>query len=261
MRRETPPEDRSADGSGEAANQASKARPWKTALMLVVALVAVPLAVVLGAFLDRSAYVLGSIIVVVLSMVPFFASFERRRPQARELVTLAVMVALAVASRAAFAFVPSFKPMAGIVMVTGIALGASSGFLAGSLAAFVSNFIFGQGPWTPWQMLAFGLGGCLFGFLADRGVVPRGSWDMKTRILVSLAGGFYILLVGGPILDTSSLVWMVGSLSPESALAVYAAGAPFNAAHGLATFATIALVGNAILDRLGRLRTKYGMME
>ena len=150
--------------------------------------------------------------------------------------------------------------MAGIVMVAGIAFGASSGFLAGSLAAFVSNFIFGQGPWTPWQMLAFGLGGCLFGFLADRGVIPRGSWSMKTRILVGLGGGLYILLVGGPILDTSSLVWMVSSLTPESALAVYAAGAPFNAVHGLATFATIALAGNAILDKLARLRTKYGMM-
>lgn len=228
--------------------------------MLVVALVAVPLAVVLGAFLDRSAYMLGSIVVVVLSMVPFFASFERRRPQARELVMLAVMIALAVAARAVFAFVPSFKPMAGIVMVTGIAFGASSGFLTGSLAAFVSNFIFGQGPWTPWQMLAFGLGGCLFGFLADRGVIPRGSWSMKTRILVGLGGGLYILLVGGPILDTSSLVWMVSSLTPESALAVYAAGAPFNAVHGLATFATIALAGNAILGKLDRLRTKYGMM-
>lgn len=228
--------------------------------MLVVALVAVPLAVVLGAFLDRSAYMLGSIVIVMLSMVPFFASFERRRPQARELVALAVMIALAVAARAAFAFVPSFKPMAGIVMVTGIAFGASSGFLAGSLAAFVSNFIFGQGPWTPWQMLAFGLGGCLFGFLADRGVVPRRSWSMKTRILVGLGGGLYILLVGGPILDTSSLVWMVSSLTPESALAVYVSGAPFNAVHGVATFATIVLVGNAILDKLGRLKTKYGMM-
>lgn len=232
----------------------------KTALTLGVALVAVPLAVALGAFLDRSAYLLGSIVIVVLSTVPFFASFERRRPQARELVTLAVMVALAVAARAAFAFVPSFKPMAGIVMIAGIAFGASSGFLAGSLAAFVSNFIFGQGPWTPWQMLAFGLGGGLFGFLADRGVIPRGSWSMKTRILVGLGGGLYILLVGGPILDTSSLVWMASSLTPASAFAVYAAGAPFNAVHGLATFATIVLAGNAILGRVGRLKAKYGMM-
>ena len=227
--------------------------------MLVVALVAVPLAVVLGAFLDRSSYLLASIAVIVLSMVPFFASFERGRPQARELVVLAVMVALAVAARAAFAFVPSFKPMAAVVMLTGIALGASRGFLAGSLAAFVSNFMVGQGPWTPWQMLAFGLCGGVFGFLAERGAVPRSSWSAKTRLLVGLGGGLFVLLVAGPVLDTSSLVWMVGSLTPEAAVAVYAAGAPFNAVQGIATVATLALAGGPVLDMLARLKAKYAL--
>ena len=181
--------------------QVKKKGTWRSVIGLVVVLLAVPLTVLLGAVLQRSSYILVSVIIIVLAMVPFFVSFERRRPQARELVTLAVMIALAVASRAVFAFVPQFKPMAGIIMIAGIAFGASSGFLVGSLSAFVSNFIFGQGPWTPFQMLAFGLGGYLFGFLADRGIITRGGWTMKMRILVSIGGYLYIQCIGGPILD------------------------------------------------------------
>ena len=241
--------------------QVKKKGTWRSVIGLVVVLLAVPLTVLLGAVLQRSSYILVSVIIIVLAMVPFFVSFERRRPQARELVTLAVMIALAVASRAVFAFVPQFKPMAGIIMIAGIAFGASSGFLVGSLSAFVSNFIFGQGPWTPFQMLAFGLGGYLFGFLADRGIITRGGWTMKMRILVSIGGYLYIQCIGGPILDTSSFFWMINAIDAESVVAIYLAGLPFNAVHGVATLVTLFLVGNPILDKLARLKKKYGMME
>ena len=65
--------------------------------------------------------------------------------------------------------VPFFKPLTGIVMITGMALGPEAGFLTGAISGFVSNFIFGQGPWTPWQMFAFGVAGFLTGVLAKRG--------------------------------------------------------------------------------------------
>ena len=92
-------------------------------------------------------------------MLPFFLVFENRRPQAREVVVIAVMAALAVAGRAAFFMLPQFKPTAAIVIIAGVGLGAEAGFLTGALAGFVSNFFFGQGPWTPWQMFAFGIPG------------------------------------------------------------------------------------------------------
>lgn len=238
-----------------------KKGPWRSVVGGVIVLLAVPLTVVLGSLLPRRYYLVVNVAIVIASMVPFFVSFERRRPRAREIVTLAVMVALAVASRVVFAFMPQFKPMAALIMITGIAFGASSGFLAGSLAAFASNFIFGQGPWTPWQMLAFGLAGYAFGSFADRGLVPRSHWTMRSRVLVSIGGYLLIQLVIGPIVDTSSLFWMVGAITPESVLAVYAAGVPFNAVHGAATFITLFLAGNPLLDKLTRLKTKYGMME
>ena len=90
-------------------------------------------------------------------MLPFFFLFENRRPQARELVVIAVLCAIGVAGRAAFFMVPQFKPVAAVVILAGVCFGAESGFLVGAMTAFVSNFFFGQGPWTPWQMFAFGL--------------------------------------------------------------------------------------------------------
>lgn len=226
---------------------------------LIVTLLVVPLMVILGTLVGRRSSLLLSCLIIVVAMVPFFASFEHRRPRVREVVTLAVMIALSIAARVAFAFVPQFKPMAGMVMITGMALGASSGFLAGSVAAFVSNFIFGQGPWTPFQMLGFGLCGYLFGFLADRGLIPRGHWSLRARVLVSLGAFLFIQGVVGPILDSSTLFWMLDSITPESVAAVFLAGAPMNSIHGVATLVTVFLVGNPILDELSRLQAKYGI--
>ena len=83
--------------------------------------------------------------------------FEDRKPQAREVLLIAVMAAIAVVGRMAFFMLPQFKPVTAIVIITGISLGAEAGFLTGAVAGFVSNFFFGQGPWTPWQMFAFGI--------------------------------------------------------------------------------------------------------
>ncbi len=226
----------------------------------VIALVVAVLSVIVGGVIGGKAYIVVSIIVVMCAIVPFFVQFERRRPQARELVMLAVMCALAVAARAAFIWVPHFKPMAAVIMISGIAFGASSGFLVGSISALASNFIFGQGPWTPWQMLAFGLCGFIFGLLSDRGIIPKSGFTWRQRVVLSIGGGAFIILIAGPVLDTSSLFYMVSSVTPESVTAVYLAGLPVNCIHGLATCVTLLILANPILEKLERVRMKYGMM-
>lgn len=203
-------------------------------------------------------YYLISVLIIGAALVPFFAGFERRRPTARDIVLLAVMVALAVASRAAFAAVPHFKPMAAVVMITGMALGPRQGFLAGALAALASGFLFGQGPWTPFQMLAFGSAGLVFGLVGPRLPVPLSGW---ARLGLAGAGFLFVVLVLGPILDTSSVFLMLASLTPASVLAIYGAGLPINVIHGVATALTLLLVANPLLGQLARLRTKYGLGE
>lgn len=221
-----------------------------------IALACAVVSVIISTLLGGKAYVVASVIVVLCAIAPFFVVFESRRPSTREIVMLAVMCALAVAARAAFVWLPGFKPLAAIVMITGIALGPSSGFLAGSLAALTSNFIFGQGPWTPWQMLAFGLCGLVFGALAQRGIIAREKLSAPALLALSALGAVFIVLVAGPVLDTSSLFFMISRITPETIVTVYLAGFPMNCMQAVATFVTLLLVANPLLGKIARIRRK-----
>ena len=236
---------------------------WRFWLSLAIMVLLVPLAVVLFTRLKQSFYLSG-LTIIVLTIAAFFLHFESRKPQARELVLLAVLCALAVASRAAFGFVPHFKPMLAIVMLTGIAFGPEAGFLCGAISGFASNFIFGQGPWTPWQMFAYGIGGMLAGLFALCGILkksPRAWRDGGWRDILGLTvfGFLCILLVVGPLLDTST--FFMAGFSASSPLAIYLAGVPINCVHGSAVALTMLLFGKPLLDRLRRIQIKYGMME
>ncbi|MDR0499952.1 MAG: ECF transporter S component [Coriobacteriales bacterium] len=110
-------------------------------------------------------YYLAAVAIIVLALLLMFVRFEGRRPKARELAVIAVLTALAVVGRAIFFMLPQFKPVAAIAIIAGVALGAESGFMVGALSAFLGNFIFGHGPWTPFQMLAFGSVGYFAGLL------------------------------------------------------------------------------------------------
>lgn len=236
---------------------------WRFWLSLAIMVLLVPLAVVLFTRLRQSFYLSG-LTIIVLTIAAFFLHFESRKPQARELVLLAVLCALAVASRAAFGFVPHFKPMLAIVMLTGIAFGPEAGFLCGAISGFASNFIFGQGPWTPWQMFAYGIGGMLAGLFALWGILkksPRAWRDGGWRDILGMTvfGFLCILLVVGPLLDTST--FFMAGFSASSPLAIYLAGVPVNCVHGSAVALTMLLFGKPLLDRLRRIQIKYGMME
>lgn len=201
-------------------------------------------------------YYLISLLLIVLSIGVFFFSFEKRKPQAREIVTLAVMCAIAVASRAAFMMIPHFKPMTGIIMITGMEFGPAAGFLTGAISGFVSNFIFGQGPWTPWQMFAYGVAGCLAGILAKKGIIS-GQKKMPSAV----AGILTVVCIVGPLLDTATLFMASSAMNVESASAIYLSGLPVNIIHGAATFLTIFILGKPITEKLDRIKIKYGMME
>ncbi len=208
----------------------------------------------------RLSYYVPATLLVLYGLVPLLAGFERSRPGAREVALVAALCALAVAARAAFAFVPHFKPVAGLVAIAGIACGPRTGFVVGSVAMLASNLMFGQGPWTPWQMLAYGLVGLVFGLLAQRGIVPAAPWSRRQRLAVGAAAGAFVLLVAGPLLDTSSLFLFAGRTPTlASALAIYGAGLVPNALQAAATFATVALAGSALVAMIARVRCKHGI--
>ena len=206
-------------------------------------------------FINQNYYLI-SILIILLAFAVFFFCYEKRKPQAREIVTLAVMSAIAVASRAAFAMIPFFKPMVGIVMITGMAFGPGAGFLTGAVSGFVSNFIFGQGPWTPWQMFAYGIGGALAGALAKKGIMSE-----KKKVRTAILGYVIIQLLVGPLLDTCTLFTMGTTISTEYMMTIFGAGIIPNAIHGLATALTLFFACKPMMEKLNRMKLKYGMMS
>lgn len=223
-------------------------------LRVLVCAVLIPATLFLGTHLKGRWYYLTCTLVIIETMLPFFMAFETRKPQARELVTIAVMCALSVASRVVV-LIPNFKPMTAIIMLTGIALGPEAGFLTGAVSAFASNFFFSQGPWTPWQMMGYGFGG----FLA--GILFFGKKRNHSPAMLAVFGFLTIQLVVGPLLDCCTVFTTGSKLSWKFAAAVFAAGVPYNFKHALACAVTMLLFSKPLLEKLERLIVKYGMMD
>ena len=228
-----------------------------TAFSLLILLVLIPATLFLGTQLRGRWHYLTSTLVILEAMLPFFLLFEARKPQARELVTIAVMAALAVAGRVAIP-IPNFKAITGIVMITGMALGPQAGFMTGAVSAFASNFFYSQGPWTPWQMLAYGMGGFLAGLLFYGGEGKRPRLDIWLK---AAFGFFCVVLAVGPLLDSCTVFTTGANPTWKFAMAVYAAGFPHNLTHGLFCGITVLLLGKPLLTKLNRLKTKYGMLQ
>lgn len=220
---------------------------------LAVFLLLIPLTLFLGKQLSgRSYYITGTLIIAEL-MIPFFMVFEGRKPQARELVIIAVMCALAIAGRVVIPL-SHFKAIFAVIILTGIAFGPEAGFMVGAISAFVSNFFYGQGPFTPWQMFAYGAGGMLAGFLFRRNWLPRKNWVM------ALFSFFTVVLWIGPLLDSSHVFLMMSRFSWTAIFTVLTSGLYVNVCQALCTAAILYLLGNPLLEKLERVKVKYGLI-
>lgn len=230
-------------------------------LRWLIVLVLMPVVVYLCGISDRK-YYLSALLVIAMTVAVFFLSFERRAPQARELALLAVMCALAVASRVVVPF-PSFKPTMAVVILAGMAFGAERGFLCGAVTALVSNFFFSQGPWTPWQMMGYGMGGLVSGLLCRATLLKRRPKGWKDITILAVFGFVLIIVLVGPILDTSTyLTVSMKSAGATAALPIYLTGfLTANLPHAAATAVTLALFGRALLRMLDRVQVKYGLLQ
>jgi len=196
-------------------------------------------------------YILISVSILVLSMIPFFASFEKSIPTPRELALVSSMIALAVAGRAVFYLIPQVKPIAAIVIIGAVSLGARSGYMIGAFSAFISNFIFGQGVWTPFQMVGLGLVGFIAGAVFLN-INPN-------RYTLSVVGFVLTFAVYGLIVDTSTVLFMVTDFNLKSVLAVYTAGIPFSFIFALTTAVCLFVFGEPFIKKLNRINKKYGL--
>ena len=222
---------------------------------VLTVLVAVPVTIFIGVFYlgDRKYYFI-SLMIIFEILIPFFMGFEGRKPQIRELIIISVLSAVAVAGRTAFYMLPQFKPVAALVIIAGVCFGGETGFLVGAITAFVSNFFFGQGPWVPWQMFAFGLIGFLSGILFRIGLI-RGK---KTSL--SVFGFIATLVIYGGIINPSSLLMMQAEINAEAVISSYVMGFPFDLIHAVSTAFFLWFISEPMIEKMERVKSKYGLI-
>lgn len=221
---------------------------------LLIFLLVIPATLFFGLRLTGRAYYLTSTLVMLEIMLPFLLAFESRRPQARELVLTAVLSALAVAGRVVIP-IQNFKCIFAVIMLSGISLGGETGFLVGAVSAFASNFFYGQGAHTPWQMFAYGASGLLAGLAFARGRLPRKRWVM------ALFGFLGCVLFVGPLLDTCTVFLTLTQFTPRSVFAIYLSGLPVNVSQGISTLLSMLLFGRPLLEKLERVKLQFGIAE
>ncbi len=228
----------------------------RTWLAIFMILVMIPLTIWFGiSFMGDRKYYFISLVIVCYTVIPFFMVFEGRKPQARELIIIAVLAGIGVAGRAAFFMLPQFKPVVAIVIIAGICFGAESGFLVGAMTSFISNFFFGQGPWTPWQMFAFGIIGFLAGILVRKGALK------KSRGPLCLYGFLATFFIYGGIMNMASLLMWSSIINWKSILVVYISGAPFDLIHACATVFFLLVAAKPMIEKIERIKKKYGLIE
>lgn len=233
-------------------NTDDKTPPHKGGIIpMLISSALVLLTVLAGVFLfdDRKYYIISMLIIPEI-LVPFALSFEKRKPRASELAVLSVMCAIAVVGRGAFYMLPQFKPMAAVTIITGICFGGESGFLVGAMCMLVSNFLFGQGPWTPWQMLAMGLIGFVSGTFYGL---------KKSKLHLCIFGMLATVIIYGGIMNPASVIMYQENPNIKMFLSYYISGLPFDMIHGFSTAVFLYFTAMPMIKKADRIKTKYGI--
>ena len=194
-------------------------------------------------------WTLASFLILALALAAGFGWYERSRPSSRTIAIVAALAALATLGRIAFAPLPSVKPTTDIVLIAGFVLGGPPGFAVGAVAAIASNIVFGQGPWTPWQMLAWGMVGLLGAALGRRR--PRPLPRLVMALICGAAGFAY-----GLVLNFYTFVTFTGQHTLAQFLVIEGSAFSFDLAHAIGNFLFYLAFGPALVRALQRFRLR-----
>ena len=224
----------------------------RTIAAAICILLLIPLTIFVGVYyLGGRKYYFIALLVMLETMLPFFLVFEGRKPQARELVIIAVLCAIGVVGRAAFFMLPMFTPVLALVIIAGVAFGGETGFLVGAMTMVASN----EGPWTPFQMFSAGIIGFLAGVLFRKGLLRR------SRVSLCIFGAITALVIYGGIMNPYAALSYARTLNWKLLLTYYVSGFPVDLVHAAATVFFLWLAAEPMLEKLDRIKVKYGLME
>ena len=222
-----------------------KSKRLRDAVRFSVPFVIIPLIVLSGAIVfDRKKHIIISLAVAVFALLLFAAGFERKSTGTRRLVIVSVMTALCFAGR----FIPFLKPIAALTIITALYLGGEAGFLVGAMTAVLSNFYFGQGPWTAFQMLAWGLIGLCAGLLSN----PLKKHKPLLILYGALSGLAYSF-----IMDIWTVLWYAEGFSFKLYLGALFTAIPYTASYAISNVLFLLLLAEPFGKKLGRIKKKY----
>ena len=224
-----------------------KNQTLRRALGIILPFALIPAVIILGAiFLEEKRHLVISLGVTLLALLLFWSGFERREMGSRRSVLLAVMVALCVIGR----MIPLFKPVTAIVVIAAIYLGGEAGFACGALAALISNFMSSQGPWTPFQMLGWGLIGLIAGYLAR----PLSKSRIALVIYGVISGLAFSL-----IMDVWTVIHYNGIFSFELYFLALLESLPHTAIYAASNVIFLFFMAKPFGEKLSRIKIKYGV--
>lgn len=216
-------------------------------IRIYVPFAAIPGLVFLGAVVfDDSRHLLISLGVAVMTLLLFVAGYEKKKTGTRRMIIASVMIALCVLGR----FIPLFKPVTAITIITGMYLGSETGFLVGSMSAVISNIFVGQGPWTSFQMLAWGLIGSVAGIFAE---------PLKRHKALLLAYGVVSGIAYSFIMDIWTTLWYSGGFELSVYLTALVTAIPYTVSYAVSNFIFLLFLAKPFGEKLDRLHIKYGV--
>lgn len=219
----------------------------RDALRVVLPFIVMPALVIVGALvLDEKRHLLVSFGMACMALLLFLTGFEKKKTGGRRMVIVSVMTALCIVGR----FIPLFKPITALTVITAMYLGGEAGFLVGALAAVLSNFYFGQGPWTAFQMLAWGFIGLAAGWLAP--------WLKKHRWLL-LTYGVLAGVAFSLMMDVWTVLWVGGSFDWGLYAASVVTALPYTALYAVSNFVFLFFLAKPFGEKLERVKRKYGV--
>lgn len=194
-----------------------------------------------------------SAVIILAAIWAVFLSYEKQGVNTKEISLIATMATLAAVMRIPFAAIISVQPTTFIVMITGYVFGARAGFMVGAIGAFVSNLFLGQGPWTPWQMLAWGLVGWTMGLLGRK----QKGYNYPIFILTAFFWGY----IFGWIMNFWHWLGFIYPLNLKTFLATYIISIPADTLHSVGNVIFTLIFGKTLYTILNRYKAKISYVK
>ena len=221
---------------------------WILLLILIIGAVAIALPVFSPGSSDVYAnWGLIATVLAVLVVAAFFFEFESAALSAKEVALVAMLGTMSAVLRIPFAAIPSVQPSTYLVICAGYVFGPVAGFMVGAITPLVSNFFLGQGPWTPFQMLAWGLLGVLAAYFR------RFNLGRFGLIVLGIAGAYLY----GWIVNTWYWASFIYPLTFKTFLVYQLSSIWLDTFHAIGNAVFLGLFGVKTIQILERFRKRF----